>query len=93
MARPKIKPADVAPLLGMSAQAVRIQMQRGLLPIGTVHKSESGVYTYNIIPSMLYKATGVKYNGYEPSIADGLDYQALARCIVEEFLMKITSTE
>ena len=91
MTRTKIRPADVAPLLGMSAQAVRIQMQRGLLPIGTVHKS--GVYTYNIIPSMLYKATGIKYNGYEPSIADGLDYQQLARCIVEEFLMKITSAE
>ena len=93
MTRTKIRPADVAPLLGLSAQAVRIQMQRGLLPIGTVHKSDSGVYTYNIIPSMLYKATGIKYNGYEPPIADGLDYQQLARCIVEEFLMKITSAE
>lgn len=93
MARTRIRPADVAPLLGMSAQAVRIQMQRGLLPIGTVHKSDSGTYTYNIIPSMLYKATGVKYNGYEPSIADGLDYHQLAKCIVEELLTKITNAE
>ena len=85
----KIKPADVAPLLGMSAQAIRIQMQRGLLPIGTVHKSDSGIYTYNIIPKMLYEATGVKYDGYEPSVTDELDYQVLARCIVEEFIKKL----
>ena len=76
-------------MLGMSAQAIRIQMQRGLLPIGTAHKSESGKYTYNIIPKMLYEATGVKYDGYEPSVTDELDYQVLARCIVEEFIKKL----
>ena len=63
----KIRPADVAPLLGISAQAVRVKMRRGQLPIGMVYKHpNSGIYDYDISPKMFYEYTGIKLNGYEP---------------------------
>lgn len=78
----KIYPADVAPLLGLSAQAVRVQMQRGILDIGVCTKGPSGSYSYVILPEKLYRATGIKYPGWEPSLANEIDYEKLALAIV-----------
>lgn len=78
----KIYPADVAPLLGLSAQAVRVQMQRGILDIGICTKHPSGTYSYVILPEKLYRATGIKYPGWEPSLVNEIDYEKLALAIV-----------
>ena len=46
MSSKKITPEDAGRALGISAQAVRVQMQKGLLDIGTVIQSEKGKYSY-----------------------------------------------
>jgi len=55
----RIKVADAAKLMGVSAQFIRIGMQRGTLPIGSAVKMSS-VWTYYISPELLEKFTGIK---------------------------------
>lgn len=86
----QIRPEDVAPLLGRSAQTVRIQMQRGILPIGIVGGTEKR-RIYTIIPKMLYTETGIKINGYEPERTDIIDYDRLAKAVVDEFVKRVRS--
>lgn len=74
----KIYPADVAPLLGRSAQAVRVQMQRGILDIGVCTKGPSGRYSYVVLPEKLFRATGIIYPGWKPSLANEIDCEELA---------------
>jgi len=81
----QLTPADVAPELGMTAQAVRVQMRNKKLPIGTVTKSDTGRYSYIIEPKKLYEFTGIKMGGYEPSAVSDLDYERLARAIWRVF--------
>ena len=81
----KLTPADVAPELGMTAQAVRVQMRNGKLPIGYVVKGGHDTYSYIIEPKKLYEYTGIKMGGYEPSAVSDLDYERLARAIWRVF--------
>lgn len=48
----RISVAEAAKRMGVSAQFIRIGMQRGRLPIGTCVKMSS-VWTYHIVPAML----------------------------------------
>ena len=74
----KITPEQAGKALGMSAQAVRIQMQRGLIDIGQAIENEKGNYSYYISPKKLYEMTGVKLNGYEPVPEIRIDEDKLA---------------
>ena len=74
----KLRPQDVAEALGISAQAVRIQMQRGLIDIGVAVKNGKGNYSYYISPKKVYELTGVKFNGYEPVPEIHIDEEKLA---------------
>lgn len=86
----QIRPEDVAPLLGLSAQTVRIQMQRGILPIGIVGGTEKR-RTYTIVPEMLYKETGIKINGYEPERSAIIDYDRFAKAVVDELVRRVSA--
>lgn len=88
-----IRPADVAPLLGLTAQAVRVQMQNGKLPIGVITKGKHGGSSYVIFPDKLYNATGIKYGGYEPEISNGLNYKLLAVAIVDELAKRFKAID
>ena len=74
----KITPEQAGKALGMSAQAVRIQMQRGLIDIGQAVESDKGNYSYYISAKKLYELTGVKLNGYEPAPEIRIDEDKLA---------------
>lgn len=54
----KIKVTEVAALLHVSDQFVRIAMQQGVLPIGTALKMSSR-WTYQISPKKLADYTGM----------------------------------
>lgn len=58
-------PVSVAArIFGKDPQWVRIQMQRKLLDIGVVSKSETGQrHNYYISPRKLYELTGYKWRG------------------------------
>lgn len=84
-----LRPVDVAPLLGITPQAIRVQMRNGKLPIGVVNKGKKGNYSYTIIPKMLYEVTGIKANGYEPDSFADLDYTKLANAIIESLAKKV----
>ena len=84
-----IRPADVAPLLGLTAQAVRVQMQNGKLPIGVITKGKHGGQSYVIFPDKLYNATGIKYGGYEPDWSGGINYKVLAVAVVDELVKRV----
>ena len=89
----KITPEDVARLLGINAQAVRVRMRNGSLPIGTVTKSPGGTCGYHISPKMLYEVTGMKVLGYEPPPTISMDLKRLAEMIVEELTTKVLEKE
>ena len=82
----KITPEKVGAELGISAQAVRLAMDRGQLNIGIKQVSESGQKNYIITPKKLYEETGIKLNGYEPPPTVNIDYNKLAQTIVEQAL-------
>ena len=63
----KLCPETVAPLLGISPQAVRARMRNGSLPIGVPVKHRTR-YEYPISAELLYKHPGIKVNGYEPPV-------------------------
>lgn len=48
----KITPADAAEALGVTAQAIRIGLQRGIYPFGWAVKMPGGRYTYVISPKL-----------------------------------------
>ena len=51
---------EAAKLMGVSPQFVRIQMQRNLLPIGSVKKNPQGKCRYYISPKLFEEYTGIK---------------------------------
>lgn len=55
-----LKVAEAARLMGVSPQFVRIQMQRNLLPIGSVKKNPQGKCRYYISPKLFEEYTGIK---------------------------------
>lgn len=48
----KIRPEDAAKALGVSTQAVRVGLQKGILPFGWAVKVSSNRYTYAISPKL-----------------------------------------
>ena len=82
----KITPEDAGRALGISAQAVRVQMQKGLLDIGTV----KGKYSYYISARKIYELTGVKFNGYEPVPEIHIDEERLAVNLAKALLPYLT---
>ena len=54
----KIRPKDVAAVLGINAQAVRVGLQRGIFPFGWAIKTSSNRYTYAISPKLFEKYLG-----------------------------------
>ena len=78
----KITPAIVGQYLGISAQAVREGMERGVLPIGAVI-SQGEKKKYIILPKPLYDVTGIKLNGYEPPPVVDINYPLLAKEIAK----------
>lgn len=55
----RIKVSEAARLMGVSAQFVRIGLQRGTLPIGSAVKMSSR-WTYHISPVLLAEYMGQK---------------------------------
>lgn len=55
-----IKVSEAAKLMGKSEQFIRIQLQRGLLPIGCAKQSSNGKYSYYISPKLFEEYTGIK---------------------------------
>lgn len=53
----RVKVSEAAALMGVSAQFVRVGLQRGLLPIGTAVKLSSK-WTYYISPKLLGEYIG-----------------------------------
>ena len=68
MALTRIKTKEAARQLGMSDQALRQQMQRGLLPIGEAVKGTGENYTYYIYQEWIdrYAEEGWKGAGAQP---------------------------
>lgn len=59
--RTRITVQEAAELMGLSPQTVRVGMQVGALPIGSVWKNiGSSKYTYYISPKMFTEYTGIK---------------------------------
>ena len=56
----KIKPKDVADRLGISVQAVRVGLQRGIFPFGWAIKTSSNKYTYAISEKLFEQYLGSK---------------------------------
>lgn len=68
-----LKVAEAARLMGVSPQFVRIQMQRNLLPIGSVKKNPQGKCRYYISPKLFEEYTGIKVEkkeNIEPTKSD-----------------------
>lgn len=86
----RITPELVGSHLGLSAQSVRELMDTGNLKIGFVSNTAQGQKQYIILPKMLYEATGIKLNGYEPLPNVNIDYEELAKAIVCSFMGIIT---
>lgn len=86
----RITPELVGSHLGLSAQSVRELMDTGNLKIGFVSNTVQGQKQYIILPKMLYEATGIKLNGYEPLPNVNIDYEELAKAIVCSFMGIIT---
>ena len=51
---------EAAKLMGKSEQFIRIQLQRGLLPIGSAKQNPNGKYSYYISPKLFEEYTGIK---------------------------------
>ena len=59
--RKRITVQEAAELMGMDVQSVRVGMQVGALPIGSVWKAEAKrKYTYYISPKLFTEYTGIK---------------------------------
>ena len=86
----RITPELVGSYLGLSAQSVRELMDTGNLKIGFVSNTAQGQKQYIILPKMLYEATGIKLNGYEPLPNVNIDYEKLAKAIACSFMGIIT---
>lgn len=56
----KLKPKDVADRLGISVQAVRVGLQRGIFPFGWAIKTSEAKFTYAISPKLFDEYLGVK---------------------------------
>lgn len=82
----KITPGDVGKLLGISGQAVRVQMQKGLLDIGLAVQNENGRYTYIISPKKVYELTGQSLGDFKPSAEIKIDEERLALNIAKALL-------
>ena len=82
----RITPELVGEHLGLSAQRVRELMENEKLKIGFVSDTAQGQKQYIILPKMLYEATGIKLNGYEPPIGIDFDYRAFAVELVKAFV-------
>lgn len=60
----KLKPKDVADALGISVQAVRVGLQKGVFPFGWAIKTSESKYTYAISPKLFEEYLGErKKNG------------------------------
>lgn len=57
MREDKVLPAEAAIIMGTSPQFIRVGMQTGQLPIGTVLKTSS-IWTYNIQKDQLARYIG-----------------------------------
>lgn len=86
----KITPGDVGKLLGISAQAVRVQMQKGILDVGIAVENENGRYSYIISPKKVYELTGAKIEGFEPPTEVRIDEERLAINIAKALLPYLT---
>lgn len=54
-----IRVQDVAAMLGVNPQTVRVMMQQGLCPFGTAFKKEgSKHWTYVLFPEMVHRYCG-----------------------------------
>lgn len=58
MTERKIKPVDVAKKLGISVQAVRIGLQRGVFPFGWAIKTSDNKFTYAISEKLFNEYLG-----------------------------------
>lgn len=56
----KLKPSDVAEKLGISVQAVRIGLQRGVFPFGWAIRTSEKKYTYAISEKLFNEYLGSK---------------------------------
>lgn len=56
----KLKPKDVAEVLGISVQAVRIGLQKGTFPFGWAIKTSESKFTYAISPKLFEEYLGEK---------------------------------
>ncbi|GEM_PF-1034953 len=56
----KITIKEAAEIMGVSPQFIRLELQRGELPIGTAVKTSS-IYTYYISPKLFSEYTGYKF--------------------------------
>lgn len=54
----KLKPKDVADALGISVQAVRVGLQKGVFPFGWAIKTSESKYTYAISPKLFAEYLG-----------------------------------
>lgn len=58
MAKKKYSPQDVAEALGVSAQTVRVALQKGMFPFGWAIKTSVHRYTYAISPKLFEEYLG-----------------------------------
>ena len=79
----RITPEDVALAVGTTPQAIRVQMQKGLINIGQVSKTASGRYNYDIQADKVYRQFGICLKGFTPSEVQGVDVDELADKIVK----------
>ncbi len=77
MTKNKVTPKDVAEVLGISTQAVRIGLQRGLFPFGWAMQISGSRYTYAISPKL-----------FEEYLGDPVDAPA-----IREQIARVTSDE
>jgi hypothetical protein len=81
----RITPEIAGQYLGMSAALVKSAMKYGKLKIGTVFITTAGKPEYIITPKSFYDGTGIKINGYEPSVMN-IDYEYLVEAVSQKIL-------
>ena len=87
----RITPEDVAVAVGTTAMAIRVQMQKGLIDIGSVVKTPSGRYDYQIQADKVYRQYGVCLKGFTPAEAKGVDVDELADKIVQGLIKALVA--
>ena len=60
MANDAMSVAEAAALMGVSAQFIRVGLQKGILPFGYALKITGGKYTYFISGPKFYEHTGIE---------------------------------